>query len=313
MRRKNIKLVTLMISVIALTGCFFRRIDPIYTGEYPELFSVALGSLLGARGYSLSVGSLPDLIILEEDDYGRILFEYSDGGGLYPSRLIMQKTEGDYAYFYQHYNFIIGSHPIGISFRYDIPDFVDEEMVDEWLKLQEEYVNLCKYDPDFLEDVIRVQSSMLDLLREIPEHLREVSGFTDEAMSTLKETNSWNQVMSGVSEFARVRIVRQKEAGPISLENLAEVHNTIFSSRPTANRTRSRDVSYRMVFLRTDNYGRSVYLGGWQDDHIVVLFQPNQLFNQRTGPLEIAELNNYQTELRLFMEANGWDTSFRTR
>jgi len=34
-------------------------------------------------------------------------------------------------------------------------------------------------------------------------------------------------------------------------------------------------------------------------------------FDPETGILDITDfLNNYQTPLRLFMEANGWDTPF---
>ena len=302
--KKIIRCLILMISVVVLSGCFLERREPAeYIGEYPELFTVAINSLLGVRGYSLSGGHQPTITILEEDDYGRVLFEYREGGFSYPSRLIMQKAENGYAYFYPYYNFILRYLTSAFSYSYGIPNFSDEETISQWLELQEKFRELFDNEThDSLEERLAVQDSMDRLLSEIPD-------FTDEMMEGLKVANSWNQVMSDASELVRVRIVRQKEEGPISPEKLAEVHNTIFPDIPRMNITDTRNVSYRVVFLRTDNYGRSVYLGSWQDDHIVVLFQPNQLFNPRTGTLEIAELNNYQTELRLFLEANGWGTS----
>ena len=78
----------------------FRPVDNVYGGDYPELFSVAISSVLGMRGVDFH---WPDIIILDEDDHGRIIFEYSEGD-LYRSRLVMQKVQDGYAYFYPHYN-----------------------------------------------------------------------------------------------------------------------------------------------------------------------------------------------------------------
>ncbi|MCL2864744.1 MAG: hypothetical protein FWE25_04280, partial [Lachnospiraceae bacterium] len=61
-----------------------------------------------------------------------------------------------------------------------------------------------------------------------------------------------------------------------------------------------------IFFLRTDNYGRSVYFRR----NTAILFQPDHSFDLETGVLEIIDPVRYQTELREFMEANGWDTPF---
>ena len=75
-----------------------------------------------------------------------------------------------------------------------------------------------------------------------------------------------------------------------------------------------------MFFLRTDEYGRAIYLGlgrveeseSAERTYLAILFQPDHSFDIETGWLEIEEeyFNNYQTKLREFMEANGWDTPF---
>ena len=240
------ELILVLSFTIFLTACL-PPIEFEYIGDYPELYSVAINSILGARGYGVAHMTQPNIIVLEEDDYGRILFSYSESAaagntGVSPfNRVIIQKTDGDYAYFYPHYNFISNS-----------------------------------------------------------------SGrFTDEEIETLKEANSWNQEMSDSSEFLRVRIVRQQDEGPITDEQLIETHHLILPDS-TAN---NHQIIGNTTFLRTDDVGRSIYLrrGTIGQNSIAILFQPDHSFDIETGTLEIINPNNYQTELRLFMEANGWD------
>jgi len=238
--------------ILLLSCCFLLLVscglrDVTYDGDEPELFSLALHSLLGVRGFQGGTIRLPYITVVEEDEYGRILFSYIEDR--VDSLLIIQKVDNDYAYFYPHYNFIIAS---------------TEE---RW-------------------------------------------GFLDGNVENLKEINSWNQPMSDNSEFERVPIILLKEIGPVSLDILNEVRLELFPQ--ATNRITSSNVSYRMNFLRTDRYGRSVYLAiapgsERQRNPIAVFFQPDHSFDLGIGALEITDMNNYQTELRLFMEENGWN------
>ena len=304
-------MILTMITVIAITIGFilsglslnltnfflnrwFREPEPVYVGDYPELFSVAISSVLG-MGSDIA-WQHPNIIILEEDNYGRILFEY-DEGHLYRSRLIMQKVEDGYAYFYPHYNFILSSRPNIVILGTYIPDFQDEEILAQWLELQEEF----RERRDSLVEFSEVSESMHLLLAEIVE-------FPDEEMERLRQENSWNQEMSDTSEFVRVRIVHEKETGPVLPEILVEVDYEFFSEMSF--RTSVNDISYHVVFLRTDYYGRSIYFAHGVYTQFVILFQPDHTFDSETSILEITGRSSYQTELRLFMEANGWDTPF---
>ena len=245
--------IFLFCTLIFLTSCFFDEFE--YQGDYPELFSSALGSILGTIGYEPhGLGFIPPTIeILEVDDFGRVLFAYSEdstGDTTGFSRLILQKTEGEYAYFYPHYNFITN--------RY------------------------------------RSRS------------------FTLEEINALKEANRWNQEMSDNSEFAKVRITRQKEAGPIPDKQLRGVYNDIFTDRQL---TRSNNMRYWTIHLRDDNFGRSVYFSEGRSNgryiFTVLFFHADPIIDSEIGILELSNRFNYQTELRLFMEANGWNTPSR--
>jgi len=239
------KIILLIFSVSFLVSCVFSR-EFEYSGSYPELYSVAINSMLDIRGVQV-VGGLngiinPNISVLEEDDYGRILFSYNEGGiASSSSRLILQKVEGNYAYFYPHYNFFL------------IPRNPDRR-------------------------------------------------FENRNIEILKEANSWNQEMSDSSKFVRARIVHRKEEGSVSDDKLVEVYKLIIPET----RLNTRQMVSNMIFLRTDSYGRAIYSIG----EIVVLFQPDHSLDIEIGLLEITDRFNYQTELRLFMEANGWDTPF---
>ena len=244
------KLILALIVVIFLTSCNEER-EFEYLGNYPELFSVAINSILGTRGYrqvGLGGKDNPSIRILEKDDYGRILFSYSEGTISY---VIMQKVDGNYVYFYPYYNFISR------------------------------------------------QGVWNSTLEPRPERM---GGFSNEDRRVLKEINNWNQPMSDSSEFVRARIVHRKEDGLVSDDKLVEVYKLIIPET----RLNTRHMVSNMVFFRTDSYGRAIYSIG----EIVVLFQPDHSFDIETGLLKRADRFNYQTELRLFMEANGWDTPF---
>jgi hypothetical protein len=128
-----LKALSILILVICLlSGCWSSH-DGTYHGEYPELFSVAINSILGTAGY----GSDGELVfdsaigLVEEDSYGRILFIYYECNEISQySLVICQKSDDNYAYFYPDYNFI----SISIEeylYDYEVLEAVDSFPVDE--------------------------------------------------------------------------------------------------------------------------------------------------------------------------------------
>jgi len=246
-------ILTLSLCLLLLTSCFlFRGFE--YTGEYPELWSVTIGTIPSEAGAGMGTGGFnpqPFIIIIEIDNYGRVLFSY--GNGFLPFfRVIMQRTDNNYAYFYTHYN----------------------HMADP------------RIDTGFLA-------------------AREQRYLYDEMIENLKIANNWNQPMSDDSEFDRVRIVRRRERGPVPEDILREAFHEllIFAERDSIP---SWD-SGRMRFLREDRYGRTIYVHGWLYQFWVTILQPDHSFDI---DISFGELigHDYQTDLRLLMEANGWNT-----
>jgi len=83
--------------------------DGKYNGDYPELYSIAVNSVLGTRGYHPdSHGRFQSMVeIREEDSFGRVMFFYYEKNTISRlSLIISQKSDEEYAYYYPDYNFI---------------------------------------------------------------------------------------------------------------------------------------------------------------------------------------------------------------
>ena len=100
MRGKIIAVVgILLLSVLLQMGCVY----PGYRGEYPELCSVAWANLVFACGCGrgTEVAYDPVVSVLLEDDFGRVLFRYTEWGREQVDCLcVMQSTDGAVAYYY---------------------------------------------------------------------------------------------------------------------------------------------------------------------------------------------------------------------
>ena len=102
--RLMVLLLTALVVFTCLTGCFG---EYEYSGEYPDMYTEAIRSLIGAIGRLDEVGLNPEMSILDEDEYGRVLYSYYEGARVNTyNYLIMQKSDEEYVYFYQDYNFI---------------------------------------------------------------------------------------------------------------------------------------------------------------------------------------------------------------
>jgi len=109
-RAFNIAIIAAII-MLTTSGCMFsfRSFSPDdYHGDYPELYSAAINSILGSSGYAHSERDYDsEITVIEEDDYGRTLFLYYENNIVSTySLVISQKSDDEYTYFYPDYNFI---------------------------------------------------------------------------------------------------------------------------------------------------------------------------------------------------------------
>lgn len=76
-----------------------------YEGEHPDLYTVAVNNVFGARGYMSNGESVydPDIEVIEKDSYGRILFFYDEHFSFGTALVIMQAyDENKVSYYLDH-------------------------------------------------------------------------------------------------------------------------------------------------------------------------------------------------------------------
>lgn len=103
-------MVCFVFMLAPITGCFYKG----YSGEYPELFTVAINSLLWNKGHSDLTDKYCDseIKVLEKDEYGRTLYMYYEdyyvGDTISFSALIISQYSLDgYVYYYEDCNYLI--------------------------------------------------------------------------------------------------------------------------------------------------------------------------------------------------------------
>ena len=100
----------------ALLGCLFIILvflggctdNSTYRGEYQDLYTEAIHSILWNAGYSSYHHNTaqPEIKILEKDDYGRTLYTYFENWNAEYNLVISQYSDDDYVYYYEDCNFL---------------------------------------------------------------------------------------------------------------------------------------------------------------------------------------------------------------
>ena len=106
MKLNKIICLFLLVNMLFFASCdmFYK-----YRGDEYDLFTVAMNSLLGMTGKSFR--RPPVLEIKETDNYGRTLFYYYESDEVSRHHFIIsQKSDSEFVYYYEDYNFISSSN-----------------------------------------------------------------------------------------------------------------------------------------------------------------------------------------------------------
>lgn len=112
--KKALSIILSLFNIMLLFGCDINSKSKKYSGEYPELYTIACNSII-TEGYfeNAQLKASAKVYILEEDDYGRKCFVYTDNDTFFNRSdkkrffiLISQYADNEYVYYYQNYNFI---------------------------------------------------------------------------------------------------------------------------------------------------------------------------------------------------------------
>jgi len=125
--------------LISLTGCLYRG----YSGDYSDLYTVAINSVLWNNGHSFSADKYvnPKIEIIDEDIYGRIMFTYYEkyyaGADIsFSSLIICQHSDEKDVFYYEDINYIIKEQTL---YEQNINNFENEKIeqlkvVNDWDK-----------------------------------------------------------------------------------------------------------------------------------------------------------------------------------
>lgn len=152
---KKISVFVLSAMILVLfNGCKFRG----YFGEYTDLYTVAINSILWNNGHSFGADKemAPEIEVIEQDRYGRTLFMYyekyygcySDATLTFSTLLIMQHSSKEFAYYYEDYNYVI----LGQDRYEPLREFAEEDL--EYLKLLNDWDNALDLDKCVRKEII---------------------------------------------------------------------------------------------------------------------------------------------------------------
>ena len=275
MKKKAIGVILSALILLSLVGC---KDYLMYGGSHPELYVVAINSLLGVRG-----GFIEDILILEEDTYGRVMFAYVGGTSASDERtpfnilavLIAQRTTETYSYFYSGINFIL--HGIAIAPR-----------------------------------------GQYRLVREFLSEGFVMERFSEEQLEQLKMENSWNEPLNE-NGFFRVPVSRGRKENYLTTVSRETQQETYLTAVEGANIIVEQD----SIPLTMDKNGNVIFfMRGRRHDREetpVWVYYPAFLFMfdadgnliEDTGIMELTDLWDYRDQLREFKEVNGWSFYYR--
>jgi len=258
-----------------------------YVGDNVDLSTEARNSILGAdQGWESSI------VVVDEDNYGRKMFvfrgtsiaadevdQYAGYKYLY-GVLISQQSDREYVYYYEDYNFLIYSQS-------DCAEIIPRSPSNS------ELAELVDY-PGFQEDI-----------------------------ATLKDENDWGKPLNE-NKFFKVRISRgdkdkDTQGGLAPEQSKDAIVAYIESQANYQNDSPGYTIASSMSYLTSDDYGRHIFFvrfWKYKDtsatmeylDSYVVIFNEDGSVSKPNGIMKIADLWNYQDDLRAFKIRNGWNT-----
>ena len=265
-----IVVITTMIIIFGTSGCGNRG----YKGDYPELFTIAMNSLLGVTGALPNMVDDPRITVLEKDYYERILFIYDEGGLIGASILISQKSEGGYVYFYPHYNFINFETFAEMTFWGGHGEFGMDHLYPETIMKIDELKERNHWNQELnLENSVK---------KEI-----NIERFPQGPISRERLEEAFGIAWDYNGEGSPLR-------GTFTFLTTDEYGRSVYLGYRRESEEESGEQDWRLRPVR----------------NIVMLFQPDYSFDETRGFLELEDLIHYQTILKAFKELNGWNQPF---
>ena len=216
-----ILVITVVILVMSLTSCGGYK---GYSGDNSELYTVAINSVPWINGYSWTADFVcdPQIEIVEEDDYGRIMFIYHEkfyGGSDigFAALVISQSSNEKEVFYYEDVNYIVKKQETYID-AVELEVFNDEEI--EALKSINDWDQEIDYDKCVKKEITNVKAT-------IP-YEEEIKQQIIDEFDLNREDKLFMDVLTSNTDTSKLIVYGHESINDISFIGLVEHEEGVF-------------------------------------------------------------------------------------
>jgi len=299
-------LITVFLSLFS--GCSFNG----YKGKYRAAYTAAINCIPNTRGYWCGEGPFfkdPVIYPLEKDEYGRTMYVYFESHWSSDFRetfhvLIVQKEDGDTAYYYPEDNFLSKAMPYADLSHSDYTSSKTKERL--YSVYTDEELTALKTLNNWNEP-IQTEKCDHSSFRTISEHVFKQNG---RGGNISFSSNQWNEVIRQTAIENGHVLSYQDEYG--NIDNI--------------------DVYSKIYWMSTDEYGRELYYidayyyhyshyeipPRYSEDegyssieyylYMIAILQPDGSHSLQEFIVELDNLCTPQAQMKALKASNGWNT-----
>ena len=223
---KKAKFTLAVLLLVILSSCSLDCAYKEYSGEYTDLYTVAVNSVLWVNGYSWGADfkRAPQIEKIGEDNYGRAIFFYQEkhykGSEISFSALIVCQASNDSEVFYYENECYIVKEQTNYSSK---PDEVFSAEDIDYLKSINDWNKELDYEKCVKKTIIKNKPSM-PYEKEIEKRVMDEFNLNDEKCSVFMDYLTNNSDDSKFLIYGHIRM-KIKGADDISFVGLAEKEN----------------------------------------------------------------------------------------
>ena len=222
MKKSKFTLAAQLLIILSSCGCAFKE----YSGDYPDLYAVAINSVLWVNGYSWGADFEcdPQIEKIDKDNYGRVMFFYQErnykGSEIWFSALVVCQASNDSeVFYYEDEGYIIKGR---MSIARNTAEVFNAEDID-YLKSINDWNKELDYEKCVKKTIIKNKPSM-PYKKEIEKRIMDEFNLNDEKCSVFMDYLTNNSDDSKFLIYGHIRM-KIKGAEDISFVGLAEKEN----------------------------------------------------------------------------------------
>lgn len=221
--KRGLSIIFVLLILVSLTSCGGYK---GYSGDNSELYTVAINSVPWINGFSWTADFVcdPQIEIVEEDEYGRIMFIYHEryyGGSDigFAALVISQSSNEKEVFYYEDVNYIVKKQETYID-AVELEVFNDEEI--EALKSINDWDQEIDYDKCVKKEITNVKAA-IPYEEEIKQQIIDEFDLTREDMLFM-------DVLTSNTDNSKLIVYGHERINDISFIGLVEHEEGVFKN-----------------------------------------------------------------------------------